>query len=74
VSRKRDNIATNVKRLRLAKDLSQEDLGARCGLTGKTIYRIESRMTGPTWETVQLLAEALGVADVELTADPPTRA
>jgi transcriptional regulator with XRE-family HTH domain len=71
VSRSRDNVALNVKRIRQAQGLTQEDLAARARLTPKTIYRIESRLSAPSWETLQLLADGLGVAADALMADQP---
>lgn len=78
MSRSRDNFAANLKRLRLAqlvdgKPMTQEQLAARAGVTATTIHRLEVQLSSPTWETAQMIAEALGIKAEDLAADPPAR-
>lgn len=71
MSRARENIRANVRRLRRAKNLSQEALSTQANLDPQTVSRLERGRTAPSWETIQLLAEALGVEMQALTTDPP---
>src|SRR5262245_42334266 len=48
--------------LREARGLTKYALSKRAGLTKQAISRIESEGRSPTWDTVQLLALALGVS------------
>jgi transcriptional regulator with XRE-family HTH domain len=60
-----------LKRLREAADLSQMDLAVKAGLNLFTIAKLEQGKRDPTWETVQALAEALGVSCEEFVTRPP---
>jgi transcriptional regulator with XRE-family HTH domain len=62
-----------VTRLRIAEGLSQKALAKRCGISERTISRIENGE--PTFvETLQAVAEALGVALRDITErDGPAR-
>src|SRR3954468_20894120 len=62
--------------LREAKGLTKYALAKLTGLTKQAISRIESEGRSPTWDTVQLLAKALGVTceafnDPGLALPPP---
>jgi len=50
-----------LKELRTAAGLSQGDLGDLVGLTRQAISFLELGEREPSWETVRLLASALGV-------------
>ncbi|HTU19228.1 MAG TPA: helix-turn-helix transcriptional regulator [Gemmataceae bacterium] len=47
-------------------------LAKKCGLTKQALYRLENGSSEPTWQTVQLLAAALGV-EVTAFVDPSLR-
>jgi transcriptional regulator with XRE-family HTH domain len=68
---RREYVAANLLRLRLAKNLTQADIAARARLSEKTVSRIENGYNAPGWETLQLIAEALGCRDLDLMAEPP---
>ena len=51
----------NLKKLRNAKGLSRETLGAVAGIEAKQIYRIETGESSPTISTVVAIANALGI-------------
>lgn len=51
----------NLKKLRNAKGLSRETLGAEASIEPKQIYRIEVGESSPTISTVAAIANALGV-------------
>lgn len=61
-----DKLAKNVKALRLARGLSQEQLAARSGVNRSTISTIENGTANPTLTAVVRLAETLGVKMEEL--------
>lgn len=54
------NLASNVKLLRLAKGLSQEELAVKCRVCRATINRIEAGTRMPDFDLACLLADALG--------------
>ncbi len=58
-------VGPNVKRLRMAKGMSQAQLAEACGCRVQHIGRIENGATSPSSETLFALADALDViADV----------
>ncbi len=61
--------AVRLKTIREAAGLSQYALAQRSGLTKQALSRLELGEREPTWETVQLLAVALGV-DCREFVDP----
>ncbi len=55
-------ISKNIKKLRKAKDLSQDKLSRLADVSHATIIKIESGgIQSPTIDTVQKIAKALGV-------------
>lgn len=50
-----------LRALRDAQGLSAYALAKRSGVSKQTLSKIESGLQGPSWETVQRLAAALGV-------------
>jgi transcriptional regulator with XRE-family HTH domain len=56
----------NLRRVRLARFLSQAELARRSGVHALTITRLETGRTAPSTRTVRALAEVLGVAPGEL--------
>ena len=56
-------ISKNIKRLRKAKNLSQDKLSRLADVSNATIIKIESGgIQSPTIDTVQKIAKALGVS------------
>ncbi len=56
-------ISKNIKRLRKAKDLSQDKLSRLADVSHATIIKIESGgIQSPTMDTAQKIAKALGVS------------
>lgn len=56
----------NVKKLRKARNLSQEELAELIGRDVRTIIAIEAGTRNPTMETIQKLVQALKVSSDEL--------
>lgn len=55
-----------LKALRLAAGFTLEQLGELVGMAHQNVARLESGGRNPSWETVQKLADALGVSTEEL--------
>ncbi len=69
----RQIFATNLRKARHAKGLSQEALAADSGVARRYVSRIE---TGATWvglEVIVKLATVLEVTPAELLQEPPRR-
>ena len=66
----RDRIGQRIATLRKLAGLTQEELSARAGLQRSHISKIEAGKYAVTFETIQAIAEALGmtvdIIDVEL--------
>lgn len=61
------NLADNLKRLRKAKDLTQEKLARLTDLTNNTIIKIETgKNQNPTLDTLKRIAKALDISVDEL--------
>lgn len=66
-----ENLATVVRKMRLATGLSQRDFARRAGTSQPAIARYERGTATPSWQTFQRLAEAAGrQAEVKVTARP----
>ena len=62
-------IGITLREFRREHDLSQRELGEMCGLTHSAISRIESgERTRLQFETLRLMAQALGISVDELVA------
>lgn len=59
-------LGQNMKRIRLAKHMSQGDICRKLGLGRSYISNVESGKNNPTLSTITKLAEALGVKIEEL--------
>lgn len=57
----RDRIGLRIYRLRMLKEWSQEELARRAGLQRSHISRIEAGKYAVTLETIQSIAEAMGM-------------
>ena len=56
-----NDIGDRIKSIRMARGLTQVELGRRCGMTDSAIRRYESGRGNPTAETVNRIAKALEV-------------
>jgi len=59
-------MASNVRRLRLARSLSQEELADRAGLSARYISSIERAVVAASVTVLGQLSDALGVDPCEL--------
>lgn len=64
-------VGATVRRLRLANDLSQEELAGEAGIGMRHLGRIERGEISPTVDILAKVAGALGVHPSMLLADPP---
>ena len=62
-------VASNIRRLRNQQELSQQELGNRCGLQQRAIKRIEECEGNPLLCTVYRISCGLGVSLNRLTYD-----
>lgn len=63
-------VGANVRRLRQAKDLTQEDLAGEAGIGMRHLGRIERGEISPTVDLLAKVAGALGVHPAVLLGDP----
>lgn len=61
-------VGRNVRRLRLARKLTQEDLAGEAGLAMRHLGRIERGTSSPTVAILARLAEAMGVTPADFLA------
>ena len=61
-------LARLLKRLRVERSMTQEQLAFDAGITASALSRIERGLISPGWATVYRLAMALGIRLVELAA------
>jgi transcriptional regulator with XRE-family HTH domain len=61
-------VAKNLRRLRHANRLSQEELAARADLSGNYIGQLEREENAATVDVLERLADVLGVEAAELLA------
>ncbi len=64
-------LCENIRRLRRARGLSQEELAGRLGVSRQSVSLWEQGETNPTVENIYAMSEVLGVSFDELLADPP---
>ena len=69
----RDVFATNLRRLRNAKGLSQDDLAYEAGVSRSYLSQIEKGVFYASLKVVGKLADALDVEPAELLRLPPKR-
>ena len=62
-------IGDNLKRQRIRKALTQEDLAQQAGLTTASVARIERNETEPRMSTLRKLAKALDIDPAELVGE-----
>lgn len=59
-----------IKRLRLARNWTQRELGERIGKSANCIYRYERKPCGPRAELLKVLCKVFGCETWELFFDP----
>jgi transcriptional regulator with XRE-family HTH domain len=69
----KQTLATNLRRLRIARGLTQSELGAKAGITRAHLNRLERGAFNASLDTVSRLAAALGVAPLKLLKMPKER-
>jgi transcriptional regulator with XRE-family HTH domain len=67
-------LAATLRRIREQRGVTRETLAFRSGITAGALARIELAQAVPRWNTVRLLAQALNVSMVELSAAVETPA
>ncbi len=67
----RSVVAWNIRRLRVAKAISQDDLALTAGIERAYVGYLERGKKNPTIDTLGKLAVALEVNVVEFFAEPP---
>jgi transcriptional regulator with XRE-family HTH domain len=67
-------VADNVRRLRKARDWTQDDLATRVGLSRGAIGQIERGEVDPALSTAQAIADVFGTPIGELTGEVPETA
>lgn len=66
----RTRFGKRLRKIRREKDITQEQLAETIGVTGEFISNLERGKSAPSFETVEKLAEALGVDVEELFRKP----
>ena len=59
---KPDTFAAKLQSLRESKSMTREELADTSGLSRQSLHNYETGQRKPTWEAVQVIATALGVA------------
>lgn len=67
-------VGENVKRYRIAAGLSQAELSQMSGTTQPQVSAVERGAVSPMIETLEKIAEALGVTLVDLVSEPAPKA
>lgn len=62
-------LALNLRRIRVAKDISQDELALRAGVERAYVGHIERGTKNPTIKTLEKLAEALACSASDLLMD-----
>ncbi|MDV5824344.1 helix-turn-helix domain-containing protein [Sphingobium naphthae] len=71
--RLREIFGTNLRRLRHASGLSQEELAHRAGINRNYVGLLERAANSPTLDTIERLAEELAVDPVQFFEKPSGR-
>lgn len=66
-------IHENIRKFRLQKHLSQEELGSRLGISGQAVSKWEQGLTSPDISLLPLLAECFGITIDSLFGDRSSR-
>lgn len=63
----KNKLRKKIKQVRIKKQISQLDLALRADIDKTTIWRIETGQVSPTLDTIEKIAEALGMDFATLT-------
>lgn len=63
-------VGTNLRRIRLEKKLTQEELSELSGFTQQYLSTVESGQANPTIVTIYEIAIAMGVSHMDLVQPP----
>jgi transcriptional regulator with XRE-family HTH domain len=69
----KQSLATNLRQFRMARGLTQSELGAEAGITRAHLNRLERGAFNASLDTVSRLAAALGVEPLKLLKVPKER-
>lgn len=72
MSELRKLFGTNVRLLRRQRDLTQEQLASKVGVSSNFISLLENGDTSPSFDTLEKLAQALSVEVADLFRTRPT--
>jgi transcriptional regulator with XRE-family HTH domain len=59
-------VGKRIQELRIEKNISQQDLAAKCNFEKSNMSRLEAGKTNATLSTIQTVADALEILPVEL--------
>ena len=59
-------VGKRIQQIRIEKDVSQQDLAARCNFEKSNMSRLEAGRANATLSTIEIVAKALEVEVVEL--------
>lgn len=59
-------VGKRIQEIRIEKEMSQQDLAAKCNFEKSNMSRLESGRANATSLTIQIVANALGVPAIEL--------
>ena len=65
------NVAENLRVVRMRKQLSQESVARKSGLSVSYVSMLERGARMPPLETLEVIAEALDVSPLDLLREPP---
>jgi transcriptional regulator with XRE-family HTH domain len=68
------NFATNLTRIRAEKEITQQELAKKAGLSVSYISMLEREQRTPPLDTLEVVAKGLGVDPLALLEDPPKKA
>lgn len=66
------SVGANIRRLRLARGLTQEALAAAAGISGPMLTQIERETKNPSLQVARALACRLGCRTDDFFDEPPT--
>ncbi len=69
----RDTVATQLRKLRNARDWTQKELARRSGVSHGYIARLEIAMQEPSLKVLEKLAAAFGITVGELLGERPMK-
>lgn len=65
------NIGQNIKQIRESKQIKQQELSLKCGISANYLSQIESSRKNPSSKTIKKLSKELGVSPSAILEDTP---